>query len=87
LGCGAAAVGTLAASLLPLLWDGPVAQAAWAALWAVAAYVAIWTGFFIGHLWGIDLTDFGTTTGVRDTMTPMLEVLFSWSSVAGQAPA
>ena len=51
LGCGAAAVGTLAASPLPLLWDGPVAQAAWAALWAVAAYVAIWTGFFIGHLW------------------------------------
>jgi hypothetical protein len=51
LGCGAAAVGTMVASLLPLLWDGPVAKAVWAALWSVAAYVAIWTGLFIGHLW------------------------------------
>ena len=31
LGCGAAAVGTVVASLLPLLGDGPVAKAAWAA--------------------------------------------------------
>jgi len=50
LGCGAAAVGTVVASLLPLLWDGPVAKAAWAATWAVAAYLAIWTGLFIYHL-------------------------------------
>jgi hypothetical protein len=48
LGCGAAAVGTMVASLLPLLWDGPVAKAVWAALWAVAGYIVIWTGLFIG---------------------------------------
>jgi hypothetical protein len=51
LGCGAAAVGTMVASLLPLLWDGSVAKAVWAALWAVAGYLVIWTGLFIGHLW------------------------------------
>jgi hypothetical protein len=51
LGCAAAAVGTIAASLLPLRWDGSVAQAVSAALWAVVAYVAIWTGLFIYHLW------------------------------------
>ena len=50
LGCGAAAVGTMAASLLPLQWDGAVAQAVWAALWAVAGFVAIWTGLFVYHL-------------------------------------
>jgi hypothetical protein len=51
LGCGAAAVGTMVASLLPTRWDGLVVQAVWAAVWAVAGYVAIWTGLFIGHLW------------------------------------
>src|SRR5215211_181787 len=51
LGCGAAAVGTMAASLLPLQWDGVVAQAAWAALWAAAGYAALWTALFIGYLW------------------------------------
>jgi hypothetical protein len=51
LGCGAAAVGAIAASLLPTRWGGSVAQAVWAALWTVAGYVAIWTGFFIFHLW------------------------------------
>jgi hypothetical protein len=51
LGCGAAAVGTMAASLLPLHWNGPVAQAVWAAVWAVAGYVALWTGLVIYHLW------------------------------------
>jgi hypothetical protein len=51
LGCAAAAVGTMVASLLPLHWDGAVAQAVWAALWAVAGCAAIWTGLFIGHLW------------------------------------
>jgi len=50
LGCAAAAVGTIAASLLPTRWDGWVAQAVWAAAWAVAGYVAIWTGLFIYHL-------------------------------------
>ena len=50
LGCAAAAVGTIAASLLPTRWDGSVAQAVWAAVWAVAGYVAIWTGLFIYHL-------------------------------------
>ncbi len=50
-GCGAAAVGTMVASVLPLRLDGAVAQAVWAALWAVAGYIAIWTGFFIYHLW------------------------------------
>jgi hypothetical protein len=51
LGCGAAAVGTMVASLLPLQWDGAVAQAVWAAVWTVAGFVAIWTGLFIYHLW------------------------------------
>jgi hypothetical protein len=51
LGCGAAAVGTMAASVLPLQLDSVVAQAVWAALWAVAGFVAIWTGLFIFHLW------------------------------------
>jgi hypothetical protein len=50
-GCGAAAVGTIVASLLPLQLDGAVAQAVWAGVWAVAGYVAIWTGLFIYHLW------------------------------------
>jgi hypothetical protein len=51
LGCGAAAVGTMAASLLPLQLDGAAVQAVWAAVLAVAGYVAIWTGLFIGYLW------------------------------------
>jgi hypothetical protein len=50
-GCVAAAVGTMVASVLPLQVVGAAAQAVWAAVWAVAGYVAIWTGFFIGHLW------------------------------------
>ena len=50
LGCGAAAVGTMVASVL-LPWDGVVARAVWAALWTVAGYVAIWTVLFIYHLW------------------------------------
>jgi hypothetical protein len=41
----------MVASLLPLYLDGSVAQAVWAALWAVAGYVAIWAGLFIGYLW------------------------------------
>ena len=51
LGCGAAAVGTMVASILPLQWDGAAGQAVWAALWALAGYVAIWTGLFVYHLW------------------------------------
>jgi hypothetical protein len=58
LGCGAAAVGTMIASLLPLQLGGAVGQAVWAvgqavwaAAWAVAGYVVIWTGLFIGRLW------------------------------------
>jgi hypothetical protein len=50
LGCGAAALGTTVSSVVPLQWDGAVAQAVWAALWAVACYLAIWTGLFIYHL-------------------------------------
>jgi hypothetical protein len=50
LGCGAAAVGTMVASVRPLQWDGAVVQAVWAALWAVTGFVAIWTGLFIYHL-------------------------------------
>jgi hypothetical protein len=50
-GCGAAAVGTMVASVLPLPWDGALAEAVWAALWAVAGFVVIWTGIFIYHLW------------------------------------
>ena len=52
LGCGAASGrndGRL--PVLPLQLDGAVAQAVWAAVWAVAGYVAIWTGLFIYHLW------------------------------------
>jgi len=51
LGCAAAAVGTIAASLLPTRLGGSLAQAVWAGAWAVAGYVAIWTGLFIYHLW------------------------------------
>jgi hypothetical protein len=51
LGCAAAAVGTIAASLRPTRWDGVVVQAVWAAVWAVAGYLAIWAGLFIYHLW------------------------------------
>src|SRR5215216_475652 len=51
LGCGAAAVGTIAASVLPPQWDGTLAQAVWAAVWALAGFVSIWTGLFIYHLW------------------------------------
>ena len=36
---------------------------------------------------GIDRADFATTTGLRDTMTPIRAVLFSSSSFAGQVPA
>jgi hypothetical protein len=50
LGCGAAAVGTMAASVLPLRLEGEAAHAVWAALWAIAGYMAIWTGLFIYHL-------------------------------------
>jgi hypothetical protein len=50
-GCAAAAVGTMAASLLALRFESTWVQAVWAALWAGAGYVAIWAGFFIGHLW------------------------------------
>jgi hypothetical protein len=58
LGCGAAAVGTMVASLLPSQWDGAVAQAVWAALWAVAGYVAIWTVLLIYHLWRYRSSEF-----------------------------
>ena len=51
LGCAAAVVGTMAASLLPQSLDGAVARAVWAAVLAVAGYVAIWAGLLIFHLW------------------------------------
>jgi hypothetical protein len=51
LGCGAAAIGAMAAFLLPLNLYGAAARAVWAALWAVAGYVAIWSGLFIYHSW------------------------------------
>ena len=78
LGCGAAAVGTIVASLLPL-------QCGWRC-------GASRMGRCVGSSWhtspsgpgssfitcgGIDLADFGTTTGLRDTMTPIPAVLFS----------
>jgi hypothetical protein len=49
-GCAAAAIGTAVSSVLPLRWDGTAGQAVWAALWAVAGFVAIWTGLFTYHL-------------------------------------
>ena len=58
LGCGAAAVGTMVASVLPLQWNGALAQAVWAALWAIAGYVAVWTGLVIYHLWRYRSTGF-----------------------------
>jgi hypothetical protein len=58
LGCGAAAVGTMVASVLPLQWNGALAHAVWAALWAIAGYVAIWTGLVIYHLWRYRSTGF-----------------------------
>jgi hypothetical protein len=51
LGGGAAAAGTMVASLLPPPWDGAVARAVWAALWTVAGYVVIWIAFFMYYLW------------------------------------
>ena len=51
LGCSAAAVGTMVASLLPVQLDGALARAMWATVWAVAGYVAIWTGLLVYHLW------------------------------------
>jgi hypothetical protein len=51
LGCGAAAVGTMAASVMALQSAGVVAQALWAAAWTAAGYVAIWTGLFVYQLW------------------------------------
>ena len=87
LGCGAAAVGTMVASLLPLQSDGVVAQAVWAAVWAVAGYGPSGPGFLFITCGGIDLADFGTATGLPDTMTPIPTVLFSWSWFAGQAAA
>jgi hypothetical protein len=51
LGCAAATLGTIAASLLPLQLDGAAAKALWAALWAAAGYAIIWTGLFTYHLW------------------------------------
>jgi hypothetical protein len=50
MGGAAAAVGTIAASILPLQLKGAVVPGVWGALWAVAAYLAIWTGLFIYHL-------------------------------------
>jgi hypothetical protein len=41
----------MVASLLPLQVRGAAAQAAWAAVWAVAGYLVIWTGLFTYHLW------------------------------------
>jgi hypothetical protein len=58
LSCGAAAVGTMAATLLPRLSSGAAGQAVWAALWAVAGYVAIWSGLFIYHLWRYRASEF-----------------------------
>ena len=76
--------GRLPSGLCSLM--APKKKAVWAAVWAVAGYVAIWTGLFVGHLWSRDLAEFGTTTGVRDTMTPIRAVLFSWSWLANQTP-
>ena len=50
LSCGAAAVGTIIASVVPLWWDGAVAQAISAAVWAVAGYVVIWAGLCTYYL-------------------------------------
>jgi hypothetical protein len=41
----------MVASVLPLQLDGAVAQAPWAAAWAVAGFVAVWTALFIYNLW------------------------------------
>jgi hypothetical protein len=87
LGCGAAAVGTMVASLLPLQWDGAVAQAVWAAVWAKLDMSPSGLGSSSITCGGIDPADFTTTTGLHDTMTPIPAVLFSSSSFAGQAPA
>jgi hypothetical protein len=57
-GCAAAAIGTAVSSVLPLRWDGVAGQAVWAALWAVAGFVAIWTGLFTYHLLRYRLGEF-----------------------------
>jgi hypothetical protein len=48
----------MAAFLLPLNLDGAAARAVWAALWAVAGYVAIWSGLFFYHAWRYRSTGF-----------------------------
>jgi hypothetical protein len=59
LGCGAAAAATILTSALPLHSSGAAAQATWAAGWAAAGYVTIWTALLIGHLWRYRSSGFG----------------------------
>ena len=40
----------MVASVLPLKLDSAAAHAVWAALWAVAGYLALWTGLFVYDL-------------------------------------
>src|SRR5215213_5290288 len=84
LGCCAAAVGTMAASLLPLHSIHAVAKALWAAVWAVLDTLPSGPDSSFISCRRIDRADFATTTGLPDTMTPIPAVLSSWSSDARQ---
>ena len=77
LSCGAAAGGTMVASLLPLLWDGPVAKAVWARTVGLS-----WIPRHLNrtlHRSPVELSieRISGPTGSRDTMTPIRAVLFS----------
>jgi hypothetical protein len=87
LGCAAAAVGTMVASVLSLQGDGAVAQAVWAAVWAVAGYLAIWTGLFIGYLWRYRSSGFRDDDWLARHDDSDSGGALSWSWFAGQAPA
>ena len=77
LGCGAAAVGTGAASLLPLQWGARRRKPYGPLCGQQLDTSSSGPGSSFITCGGIDLADFGTTTGLRDTMTPIPAVLFS----------
>jgi hypothetical protein len=87
LGCGATAVGTIVAFVLPpaVGW-GCGAGRLGRCVGGSCIRRHLDPRFSLVTCGRNELADFGTTTGLRDMMTSMLVVLFSSSSFAGQAP-
>jgi hypothetical protein len=85
LSCGAAAVGTMAATLLPRLSSGAVDKLCGPLCGQWLAMLPSGAGSSFITCGGIELANFTTTIGLRDTMTPILAVLCYSSLVAGQA--